>query len=529
MRVLSRTSDGLKRCYNVFVPVDDVDKAMKLYLDDLSKNVSIPGFRKGKIPFRVMKMHYGKAVRSRVINEVVENSSKQIFAEEGGKKIFAQEYDVIKDDDKGIEYALRFELFPEFELQDFSKIKVTKYVAEVTDQEVEDIINKEREKAKNWKELGEGVTVQESHAIEVDMEAKGSVKMVGEQSLKDQMFVMGDSSLADDFWKYFIGAKVGDEVEFDISYPADTSEKGLAGKTIHYKALVKKIFEAGKFESNEEYIKSLGYKSIEEVNEVVRKNETLRRETIAREIMKRDLLDAITKMYDFDVPENLVTIEEHDVVSSIKNEAVRLGKEFTPEIEAECHKLAVGRVRLGFVVSEISRTEKIGVKSEEIREALALMIRVDPVQGMKLLQAYQKNEGNLGAVVGPILENKVVETLLSRITPEEKKCTLAELIEVDEEKFEFFADDDSAKKVEAEKGKSAKTKEKVVETEPKAEKKESKSTKAKAEKAEKAGNAEKSEKKETKTKKASTKKSDKKEEDAGTAKTSKKKVAKKAE
>ena len=219
------------------------------------------------------------------------------------------------------------------------------------------------------------------------------------------------------------------------------SDRILAGKKIHYSAVIKKIFKYEEFKMDDEFAKSIGYEDLEKAKTWAKSRAVARYEYISKDIMKRDLLDKITEMYDFDVPSNMIDAEEKEVVKQIKVEANRLKKEFTPEIEKECREIAIKRVRLGFVIAEIAKKEKIRVSRNEVVQAIRNIAMMYPGQEKSIFDMYYNRPEAASAIIGPVLENKVVDYLLGEISKKEKKCSIEELIAIDEEPFDFFKDD----------------------------------------------------------------------------------------
>lgn len=459
MRVLSRTSDGLKRCYNVQITLEDLNEDKAKELQDLRKEVKMDGFRPGKVPMKIIERKYGQLVDTEVRKDAVNRYAKRVLADENLKISFNYETESVKENDEGIEFTLKFEVVPTVELKDFSKIELVKHVSVPSEEEIDNLIEGIRKGTTNWKEITEEVDVKEGHTIEVDLKVKykngGGSDSEG-RSIENQRILVGDKSLIDDFWKYFVGARIGDIIEFDVSYPEDMAEKQLAGKVFHYVANVKKVFEAGEFELNDEFATSLGYENLADLKDKVRKREEFRRGRISAEVLKRNLIDKISEMYDFEVPSNMVKIEKNEVVKQIKEEALRLGKEFTEEIEKECDKLAVDRVRLGFVIAEFAKENKINVTKNEVVSAIKLFAASDPERSESILNMYKNNPERINDIAGPLLESKVLDFIIEHMSIKEENCTLKELIDLDEEVFDFFKDEESGKAKSKSEGESEK-------------------------------------------------------------------------
>ncbi len=469
MKVLSRTADGLKRCYNVLIAPEEIEQVRINKLREVAKGVKMDGFRPGKVPVDVVRRLYGNRIDAEAKNSVIDDSAKKILADENLAISFGYATDIVKEDKDGIEFSLKFELIPSFELYDFSKIDITKHVAEVTEKDTLEILENIRKASTNWKEDAKAKKVTEGQKVVIDLNMLTKFKKHKEDKIENLDIVIGDESLVDDFWKHLVGAKIGETVEFDITYPHEFSDKNLAGKKIHYSALIKKIFKATEFKMDDEFAKAIGYENLEKAKTWAKDRAVARYDYISKDIMKRDLMDKITDMYDFEVPSNMIEAEQKEVVKQIKMEAVRLKKEFTPEIEKECREIAIKRVRLGFVVAEIAKREKIHVVKSEVNQAIRNIAAMYPGQEKSIFDMYRNHPEAAGAIVGPVLEGKVVNHLLDQLSPKEEKCSAAELIAIDEEPFDFFKDEADKKPT---KKTSSKKPEKSAEKKAEAEKEE---------------------------------------------------------
>lgn len=441
MKVLSRTSDGLKRCYNVLITLKEVEQVEEIKLREVAKKMKVDGFRPGKVPVNVARRLYGDSIAGEAKQTAIDNTARKILADEKLSISFNYVTNIIKEDKKGIEFEMKFELIPSFELHDFSKIELTKYIADVSDEETMKILEDIRKSAKNWKEDTKAKKVSEGQKVEIDLNMLSKIKKHKNEKIENLEIVIGDDTLVDDFWKHLVGAKINDTVEFDINYPENFSDHALAGKKIHYSAIIKKIFKAEEFKMDDEFAKAIGYEDLEKAKTWAKSRAVSRYDYISKDIMKRDLLDKITEMYDFEVPSNMIDAEEKEVVKQIKIEAARLNKEFTPEIEKECREIAIKRVRLGFVVAEIAKREKINVSRNEVVQAIRNIAMMYPGQEKTIFDMYYNRPEAASAIIGPVLESKVVNYLLDKISTKEKKCSTEELIAIDEEPFDFFKDD----------------------------------------------------------------------------------------
>lgn len=503
MEVLDRTENGLKREYKIFVSPEEVEEALIEKLKEQAAKTRMDGFRPGKVPVDVIRRMYGETLKQEAVRDLISKTSKKIINDEKLSISFDFATSITKEDDKGVEYALRFELVPHIEVKEFSNLELVKHVAEIDDEEVTKVFDTIRLTHKNWVDEPEKTVVKEGHKVSVDLMAKMKMKKRDSHVANSLDILVGDPGVMEDFWKPLIGKKAGDVVDFVVSYPKGIKDKNLAGKKIEYSATVKKVMKSEEFKLDDVFAKSVGYENFDKLHEWAKGQVVARYDNMSTEILKRDLLEKMSTMYDFEVPSNMFEIEFGEVKRQIGEEARKLGREMDENIEKECKKIAMDRVRLGFVVAEISKKEKIAVSKEEIATEINHIAAMYPGHEKAIWNTYSHGAA-LNAVVGPILERKVVDHILSFVKIKEKPCTIKQLVEIDEEPFDFFKDDAKAKKTEhktkAEKGEHTGKTEKTTKSSEKSEKSkksEEKKSEEKADGAKKEGASKKPRKKKT--------------------------------
>ncbi|MDR2781193.1 MAG: trigger factor [Holosporaceae bacterium] len=442
MRILSNTKDGLKRCYNVLISKEELEVAADAKLQEAAKKAKLDGFRPGKVPVDIVKRMYGSGIVSESKEEAIKNAAKQVIKDERLMVMLSHSVKVVRDDEEGLEFAMQLEVNPVFELKDLSGIELKKYVVNIGDEYVSDELARLRKIAKKWIEGEETDEVKDGCKVVIDLITAKLNKKKKSKEIKDVEIVVKEtideyelSQATFQISKSLIGAKVSDVRIFNMTGSPNSVE---------CKACVKKIFNPSEHQLDDDFAKDIGFKTLEEVKEVVKSNNAKRCEGIAKGIMRRDLLDKISDMYDFPIPEGLIQVETKEVIRQISEEARKIGKKFTPQIEEECSKIAEKRVRLGFVIAEIAKKENIIVSSPEITEAIRSIANMYPGKEETIWDTYTRREA-LPVVIGPILEKKVVDFLLEKIKiSEEVACSYEKLIEIDEEPFDFFKDDVAA-------------------------------------------------------------------------------------
>ncbi|MDR2067776.1 MAG: trigger factor [Holosporaceae bacterium] len=438
MEIIKKTADGLAGSYNVLVSADELDAAMTAKLKETAAKTRLDGFRPGKAPLDIVKRMHGSSLQSKAKESAIASAISKVLKDEK-LSIYHYETNILKEDANGLEFILKFELIPTFELQDISGIEIGKYVAEIDPKEIESVLESIRKERKNWVEDETAQKVEKGQKIIIDLSRVKPDKNSRDDAIKNLEIMVGGETVVDDFWKHLIGAKISETREFSINYPDGFRNKALAGKSIAYRALVKKILKAQEHKLDDEFAKSLGHENLEKLREWTKSQIASKYDGISRDIMKRDLLDKLSAMYNFDIPQGMLNLETEEVVNQISGEGKRLGKEITPEIKKECVKIAASRVRLGLVVAEIAKREKIRVTKNEISQTINNIAAMYPGRERAIWNMYNQSNA-MRTIAAPILEQKVIDFLFGKIKISEKKCSTKELIAIDEEPFDFFKD-----------------------------------------------------------------------------------------
>lgn len=437
MKILNKVSDGLKRNYTILVSPEEIENAFVDKLKEKASKTRMHGFRPGKVPVDVIRRMYGASMRSEAVQNLISATSKKIINDEKLAVSFDFSTGIIKDDDKGVEFSLKFEVVPQVNIKDISSLVLTKYVADITEKEVSAIFDEIRKNHKNWIEEPAKEKAKDGNKVSVDLLAKMKLKNNKEGIANSIDIVIGDRHVMEDFWKPLIDKKVGNVVDFVVSYPKELKDKNLAGKKIEYSATIKKISKVKEYELNDEFAKSLGYEDFKKLHAWAEARAKTYYEQLSKSVMKRDLLEKMSELYTFEVPNNMFEVEYKEVHRQLSAEAKKLGKKMSERAEEECRKIAESRVRLGFVVAEVSKEEKITVSKEEITAEIRNIAAMYPGHEKAIWDMYTKGAA-LNAVVGPILERKVIDYLFGVVKVKEKKCSAKELVNLDEETFDFF-------------------------------------------------------------------------------------------
>ena len=446
MQVIETLAEGLKREIKVVIPAKDMEAQMNERLEGVKDRVRINGFRPGKVPFAHLKKLYGKSVMAELVNEIVRDRPNTILSERGEKSATQPEISMTEDEaeadkilnaEADFEFSIAYEVIPAIELKDVSGIKVVREVVEIADSEVDEQVLQIAESAKTY----ESKKGKAANGDRVTMDYLGKVDGVAFEGGKDEdsELVIGSNRFIPGFEDQLIGLKAGDEKVITVTFPADYPAANLAGKEATFDIKVKDVASAKDLEINDELASKLGLESAEKLREIVRSQIEGQYTSVARQKVKRQILDALDEVYDFATPEKLVSAEFDNIWRQINTDLAQSGKTFADEdtteeaAREEYSKLAQRRVRLGLVLSEIGEKAGIEVSDEEMQQSLYQQLRQFPGQEREILDYFQKTPGAAASLRAPIFEEKVIDHLLEQISVTDKKVSKEELLADDED------------------------------------------------------------------------------------------------
>jgi trigger factor len=441
MQVTEVLSDGLKREFKVVVNAAQLDRDLDTKLKELAGRANIKGFRPGKVPVPHLRRVYGKSVMADVVQQTIDDTSKKVVEERSLKPAYQPEVKLPEDraevekimDGKGdLSYSLSFEIIPNFDIQDFSGIELSRHVVNVEDSHVQEALDRLALQARQFvaKEAGKGAETGDRLTISFVGKIDGEAFENG--TANDVPLVLGSGQFLPGFEDQLVGAKAGDDVLVKVAFPETYGVAELAGKPAEFDVQVTAV-EIPEQQSLDETAKKLGFEDGEKLKEAVKSRIADEFAAMSTMKLKRDVLDALDKTYNFELPGKLVEAEFTGIWRELANEMARSNKTFADEgtTEEEAQKeyraIAERRVRLGLVLGTLGERENIQVTDQEMQKALLDRASQFPGQGKQVIDFYRKNPRALVELRGPIFEQKVVDFIVSKANVGDKPVTREEL------------------------------------------------------------------------------------------------------
>lgn len=449
MQVTETTNSGLKRELKVVIGAEELDNKLEARLVDLKDKVQIKGFRPGKVPVTHLRKMYGRSVMAEVLQETVNETSRNALTERDERPAFEpeitltedkEEIDQIMDGKADLAYTMAFEILPEIELEDMSSFKFEKLVAEVDEEEHQKGIDQVLEGRVDYAAVER--EAQDKDRVTIDFIGRIDGEAFEGGAAEDTPVILGQGQFIPGFEEGLLGAKAGDEKDVKSTFPEEYQVKDLAGKEAIFEVKVKEVAEPKAPELNDEFAESMGLENVEKFKEAVKEKLQEELDGVAKNRLKRQLLDKLEESHQFELPEKLVTSEFDAIWGQLTAEMAQKDKSFedegtTEEDERKKYQdIAERRVRLGLVVSEIGSKNELKITDEEVQQALINKASQFPGQERQVLTYYQQNPQALAELRAPLFEEKVVDFILELADVSEKKVSIEELTKFDEDEDE---------------------------------------------------------------------------------------------
>jgi len=462
MQIVETSNEGLKRAYAVTIPAADIAARVEGEIQKIAPQVRMPGFRPGKVPANLVKKMHGPALHQEALQTTIREAMDRLVADHQLRPAMQPDVSLGEGYEEGKDATLTvsLEVLPKVEVPTLDGLKLDKLVVPVTEDQVDEAVNRIAAGQKKFSDAEEGAQAKDGDQLIIDFLGKLDGEPFEGGAAEDQALEIGAGRFIPGFEEQLVGAKAGDEKVITVTFPEDYPAANLAGKETTFDITVKAVKNPGEFVADDEFAKALGLESLEQLRGLLKGQ--LEQETagLTRTQMKRALLDQLAAGHDFDVPPSMVEAEFEQIWQQLTQEAQgeENPEEALKEIEAEkddYRKIAERRVRLGLLLSEIGQANGVAVTSQEMEMLIRQAAQQYREQDRQRFVEYVRSEPLAAAQLrAPLYEDKVVDFLFDKAEVTEREVTREELqaaIEADEGTDAAPADAKPAKKKAAKK------------------------------------------------------------------------------
>ncbi|WP_347817950.1 trigger factor [uncultured Planktomarina sp.] len=433
MQVTETLNEGLKRGYNIVVTADELSAKVDEKLVEARPEIEMKGFRKGKVPMALLKKQYGQRLMGEAMQESIDGAMSKHFEDSGDRPAMQPAVKMTNDDWKegdDIHVEMSYEALPTIPEVDLKKIKLEKMIAKADEASVDEALANLAETAQDFADRKKGTKAKDGDQVTIDFLGKVDGEAFDGGAAEDYPLVLGSNSFIPGFEAQLVGVKLGEEVEVNVTFPAEYGAENLAGKDAVFECKIKAVKAPKAAEINDELATKFGAEDLAALKGQITERLEAEYAGAARAVQKRHLLDALDKMVKFELPPSLVEAEAGQIAHQLwHDENPDVQGHDHPEIEPtdEHNTLAERRVRLGLLLAELGQKAEIQVTDAEMTQAMMNQARQYPGQEREFFEFVQQNPQMQQQMRAPLFEDKVVDYVFELATVTDKDVSKDEL------------------------------------------------------------------------------------------------------
>ncbi|MTI64747.1 trigger factor [Methylophaga sp.] len=428
MQVTVENVSELGRRMTVTVEDANIEKAVQERLKSIRPNVKMAGFRPGKVPMNMVARSHGPAARRDVIDSLVQESMREAFTQEGINPAGPPHIDSMDEEGEKFVYTLNYEVFPEVDSIKLDDITLEKTVAEVTDEDVDKMIETLREQRMSWEPLKRGA--KEGDGVTIDFVGTIDGEEFQGGKGKDVLIELGEGRMLPEFEEQLIGKKADQEVEVTMTFPEDYRAEHLQGKTAKFDVTVKQVAKKKLPKLDKEFAAMCGVEEgIAALKKEVRANMERELASALKTLNKRRAMDMLAEKNELALPEAPVEREAQYLAEQAKNNLRNQGVnvEGIPFDLENFKPNAQNRVKLSLLIGKIISDNEIKPDEDRVKQAID-NIAASYEDPEEVVNYYMNNQERLSEIQMTVVEDMVVEWIFDHVKVEESTSTFSDVV-----------------------------------------------------------------------------------------------------
>ena len=421
-------TQGLERRVSITIPADSVKSAVREELKRVAKNARVDGFRKGKVPPQIIEQRFGASVRNDVLNDLLPRHFFDLMFQEkvnlaGRPTLTVDSYEEGKD----LQFTATFEVYPEVKLQGLENIKVEKPTVEITEADIDKMVDVLRKQQATWAETQDAAKAEDRVTLDFSGSIDGEEFEGGKAS--DFVLLMGQGRMIPGFEEGIVGHKAGEQFDINVTFPAEYHSENLKGKAAKFAVTLKKVEVMVLPELTDEFVSKFGpnSKTVADLRAEIKKNmeRELKNALVSR--VKNQVIEGLIEQNPLDVP--AAAIEQE--IEVLRNQAAqRFGgnAQQAAQLPRELfEEQAKRRVQVGLLFSEVIASNEL--KADEARvKAMIEDIASAYEQPAEVIEYYNKNKELMNNIRNVVLEEQAVDAVLEKAQVTEKASSFDEIM-----------------------------------------------------------------------------------------------------
>jgi trigger factor len=436
MQVSVESVSTLERRMTVGLPSDRIEAEVDKRLHRAANEASIDGFRRGKVPMKVVRQRFGAGVREEVMGELINKAYFEALQQKnlqpaGMPSIEAKE----GEPGDGFEFIATFEVFPDVDLKDFAVLAVTRMQGEVTEADIDEMLQTLRTQQARF-ELVDRPAAKDDQVV-IDFEGfKGGEPFAGGKG-ENSTLVLGSGQMIPGFEDGIVGMKAGDEQTLALSFPEDYQSEELKGQSVEFNIKVHSVSAKALPELNDDFFKLFGVEAggMEAFRKEVRNNMTREMKNSALNKLKASVIDELLKSHEVALPNALISKE----IDSMRNQMMQQFGEMAKKIDAATifpddmfREQASKRVTTGLIFAEVIKQKAVKIDPVRVKAKVEEMASVynNP---QEVVKHYFANKQLLSGIENMVLEEQVIDLIIDAAAVTELQSSYQDIIRREEQ------------------------------------------------------------------------------------------------
>lgn len=425
MQVSVEKVSNVERRLTIVVPVEKIEEAYSKQINRYAKNANIKGFRPGKAPLSYITQRFGDDARKEAMGDVIQQALYEAITQQNLKPINTPRVEPkLMVPNQPLEFVALFEVLPEIEKVQFSIDSLEKLLVDITSDEVDHVIEQLKKQYTKWNIVER--PAKEKDRVVIDYYSIFEGQADTENKIENFPLELGNKIMLPGFEDGLIGAKTGDELTLNLSFPSDFTVAERAGKSVDFVVSVKQVFEAEVPELNNQFIQRLGVKSgkEEDLKEQVKQSLEQERDRLVNEKMKEQVFRQLLEQNPIEVPNSLVAREAKNIHDEIYPHEHNHHQHSEDEMTT-FRDVAQKRVALGLLLSEYAQQVHLQSDKEKVRQRIQEIASVyeNPQEVVEWLSSDERRAG----IEAQVMEDQVMDKLIEGVPVTEKSVSYAEL------------------------------------------------------------------------------------------------------
>jgi trigger factor len=435
MQTVETLNEGLKRAYTLTITAKDIDARVDKEVTTIAPQVQMPGFRPGKVPANLIRKMHGERLQADALNNSIQEGVQKLLADNKLRPAMQPAIELEDGFEFGKDAAIKvsLEVLPEIAAPSIEGLKLERLTIAADDSAVEAAAERIATQQNSFEAAPASHKAKKGDVVEMDFAGKVDGVAFDGGTGTGMKVELGSGNLIPGFEDQLIGVKTGDEKLITVTFPEDYGVDTLKGKEGTFDIKVTAILDKSKPKLDDDFAKSLGLTGLDQLNELLKGQIEQEHNGLTRTYMKRKLLDQLAAAHDFDVPPSMVEAEFNQIWAQLEHEAGHEEDKEAALAELEKDKddyraIAVRRVRLGLLLSEIGQANGVEVSQQEMqRLVMQEAQRYRPEERERFVQYIQQEPMAAAQLRAPLYEDKVVDFLFEKAEISERSVSREEL------------------------------------------------------------------------------------------------------